>query len=39
MNSGDFGNFINHVVVLTNKYYDGIVPTPNELSQVETNFG
>ena len=25
-----FGNFINRVVVLTNKYYNGIVPTPNE---------
>ena len=24
-----FGNFINRVVVLTNKYFDGIVPTPN----------
>jgi methionyl-tRNA synthetase len=24
-----FGNFINRVVVLTNKYYDGIVPTPS----------
>ena len=23
-----FGNFINRVVVLTNKYYDGIVPEP-----------
>ena len=30
-----FGNFINRVVVLTNKYYDGIVPTPNELSEVD----
>jgi methionyl-tRNA synthetase len=27
-----FGNFINRVVVLTNKYYEGIVPTPNEFS-------
>ena len=26
------GNFINRVVVLTNKYYDGIVPEPAELS-------
>ncbi|MEM9868434.1 MAG: methionine--tRNA ligase [Bacteroidota bacterium] len=25
-----FGNFINRVVVLTHKYYDGVVPTPNE---------
>jgi len=30
-----FGNFINRVVVLTNKYYNGIVPTPNELTEVD----
>jgi methionyl-tRNA synthetase len=30
-----FGNFINRVVVLTNKYYDGIVPKPNEFSEVD----
>jgi methionyl-tRNA synthetase len=30
-----FGNFINRVVVLTNKYYDGKVPTPNEFSSVD----
>ena len=30
-----FGNFINRVVVLTNKYYGGIVPTPNEFSEVD----
>ena len=30
-----FGNFINRVVVLTNKYYNGIVPTPNEISEVD----
>ena len=30
-----FGNFINRVVVLTNKYYDGIVPAPNEFSEVD----
>ncbi|MCW2119345.1 methionine--tRNA ligase [Flavobacterium sp. 7A] len=30
-----FGNFINRVVVLTNKYYNGVVPTPNELSEVD----
>ncbi|MCF8274557.1 MAG: methionine--tRNA ligase [Flavobacteriaceae bacterium] len=30
-----FGNFINRVVVLTNKYYNGIVPKPNEFSQVD----
>jgi methionyl-tRNA synthetase len=26
-----FGNFINRVVVLTNKYYNGYVPEPNKL--------
>lgn len=30
-----FGNFINRVVVLTNKYYEGVVPTPNEFSEVD----
>lgn len=30
-----FGNFINRVVVLTNKYYNGIVPTPNEFTEVD----
>lgn len=30
-----FGNFINRVVVLTNKYYDGIVPRPNEFNEVD----
>lgn len=30
-----FGNFINRVVVLTNKYYEGIVPSPSELEQVD----
>ncbi len=30
-----FGNFINRVVVLTNKYYSGLVPSPSELSQVD----
>ncbi|WP_373057673.1 methionine--tRNA ligase [Zunongwangia sp. H14] len=30
-----FGNFINRVVVLTNKYYNGIVPGPNEYSEVD----
>ncbi|WP_309642733.1 methionine--tRNA ligase [Flavobacterium sp.] len=30
-----FGNFINRVVVLTHKYYDGIVPQPNEFSEVD----
>lgn len=31
-----FGNFINRVVVLTNKYYDGVVPQPNTFSDVDT---
>ncbi|WP_396162398.1 methionine--tRNA ligase [Flavobacterium sp.] len=30
-----FGNFINRVVVLTHKYYNGIVPTPNGFSEVD----
>ena len=30
-----FGNFINRVVVLTNKYYEGVIPEPNELSDVD----
>ncbi|MCX7548501.1 methionine--tRNA ligase [Xanthomarina sp. F1114] len=30
-----FGNFINRVVVLTNKYYNGIVPKPSNFSQVD----
>ncbi len=30
-----FGNFINRVVVLTNKYYDGIIPQPNELTEAD----
>ncbi|GAA4276644.1 methionine--tRNA ligase [Aquimarina mytili] len=31
-----FGNFINRVVVLTNKYYDGVVPAPAALSEIDT---
>ena len=31
-----FGNFINRVVVLTNKYYNGIVPAPNEFNDIDT---
>ena len=30
-----FGNFINRVVVLTNKYYQGFVPEPNDFSEVD----
>ena len=30
-----FGNFINRVVVLTNKYYDGVVPSPNTFTDID----
>jgi methionyl-tRNA synthetase len=30
-----FGNFINRVVVLTNKYYDGMVPSPSAFTDVD----
>ncbi|WP_299677209.1 methionine--tRNA ligase [uncultured Tenacibaculum sp.] len=30
-----FGNFINRVAVLTNKYYDGVVPAPNEFTELD----
>ncbi|HLT34273.1 MAG TPA: methionine--tRNA ligase [Aquaticitalea sp.] len=30
-----FGNFINRVVVLTDKYYDGVTPEPSEFSAVD----
>jgi len=30
-----FGNFINRVVVLTNKYYNGIVPQPIEFNAID----
>ncbi len=30
-----FGNFINRVVVLTNKYYDGIVPEVSDLTDID----
>jgi methionyl-tRNA synthetase len=31
-----FGNFINRVIVLTNKYYEGIIPEPGAFSEVDT---
>ena len=31
-----FGNFINRVVVLTNKYYEGVVPAPNDYSDIDS---
>jgi methionyl-tRNA synthetase len=30
-----FGNFINRVVVLTQKYYQGVVPTPHAFTEVD----
>ncbi|PKB42252.1 methionyl-tRNA synthetase [Cellulophaga sp. RHA19] len=30
-----FGNFINRVVVLTNKYYNGVLPTPAAFTDVD----
>lgn len=30
-----FGNFINRVVVLTNKYYGGVVPDPSDFSTID----
>ena len=30
-----FGNFINRVVVLSNKYYNGVIPEPNALTEVD----
>jgi methionyl-tRNA synthetase len=30
-----FGNFINRVVVLTNKYFDGVVPDPKQFTKVD----
>jgi len=32
-----FGNFINRVVVLTDKYYDGVVPEMGELNEEDQN--
>ncbi|WP_374959392.1 methionine--tRNA ligase [Gilvibacter sp.] len=31
-----FGNFVNRVVVLTHKYYGGVVPAPAEFTQADT---
>jgi len=30
-----YGNFINRVVVLTNKYYEGVIPEANDLKQID----
>jgi len=32
---GNFGNFINRVAVLTNKYYDGVVPEPTSFTEID----
>tara|TARA_X000001036_G_scaffold338175_1_gene317189 strand:- start:698 stop:2392 length:1695 start_codon:yes stop_codon:yes gene_type:complete len=32
-----FGNFINRVIVLTNKYWDGVVPKRNDLLDIDNN--
>jgi len=32
-----FGNFINRVVVLTNKYYNGVVPVQGELTDIDND--
>ncbi|MDC0028950.1 methionine--tRNA ligase [bacterium] len=32
-----FGNFINRVVVLTNKYWEGVVPKRNDLLNIDNN--
>jgi methionyl-tRNA synthetase len=31
----NLGNFANRVIVLTQKYYDGVVPQPNEFTEVD----
>ena len=31
-----FGNFINRVVVLTNKYFGGVVPSPSEFTETDS---
>jgi len=30
-----FGNFINRVIVLSNKYYEGVIPEPGDFSEVD----
>lgn len=30
-----FGNFINRVMVLTHKYYNGVIPEPNEFTETD----
>ena len=32
-----FGNFINRVLVLTNKYYEGLVPSPKTFSKIDSD--
>jgi methionyl-tRNA synthetase len=33
---GNLGNFINRVLVLTHKYYNGIVPQPDDFTETDT---
>ncbi len=33
-----FGNFVNRAVVLTHKYFDGVVPEKSELEQIDVDF-
>ena len=30
------GNFVNRAIVLTHKYFDGVVPAPGQLSEIDT---
>jgi len=32
-----FGNFVNRALVLTHKYYEGVIPTPGEFGELENN--
>ncbi len=32
---GNFGNFINRIIVLTNKYYNGVVPIPGDFTELD----
>jgi methionyl-tRNA synthetase len=31
----NLGNFVNRVIVLTQKYYDGVIPQPNEFNELD----
>ncbi len=32
-----FGNFVNRTLVLTNKYYEGVIPAQGELLDIDNN--